>query len=40
MDRDGVSQLPVMVNGQILGMLTHECNVSFLRTLREVGTWH
>jgi CBS domain-containing protein len=37
MDRDGVSQLPVMVNGQILGMLTREGIVSYLRTLRELG---
>jgi CBS domain-containing protein len=37
MDRDGVSQLPVMANGQILGMLTREGIVGYLRTLREVG---
>jgi CBS domain-containing protein len=37
MDRDGVSQLPVVVNGQILGMLTREGIVTFLRTLREAG---
>jgi CBS domain-containing protein len=37
MDRDGVSQLPVMANGQILGMLTREGISSYLRTLREVG---
>ena len=37
MDRDGVSELPVMANGQILGTLTREGIVSFLRTLREVG---
>ena len=37
MDRDGVNQLPVMANGQILGMLTRESIVSFLRTLRELG---
>lgn len=37
MDRDGVSQLPVMANGQILGMLTREDIDSYLRTLRELG---
>ena len=37
MDRDGVSQLPVMANGQILEMLTREGILSYLRALREVG---
>ena len=37
MDRDRVNQLPVMANGQILGMLTREGINSYLRTLREVG---
>ncbi len=37
MDRDGVNQLPVMANGQILGMLTREGINSYLHTLREVG---
>jgi Zn-dependent protease len=37
MDRDGVNQLPVMVNGQIQGMLTREDVVSYLRTLRELS---
>jgi Zn-dependent protease len=37
MDRDGVNQLPVMVNGQIQGMLSREDVVSYLRTLRELG---
>jgi CBS domain-containing protein len=37
MDRDGVNQLPVMANGQILGILTREGIISFLRTLRELG---
>jgi Zn-dependent protease len=35
MDRDGVNQLPVMMNGQIQGMLTREDVISYLRTLRE-----
>jgi Zn-dependent protease/CBS domain-containing protein len=38
MDRDGVSQLPVMENGQLAGMLSREDIISFLRTLRELGT--
>ena len=38
MDRDGVNQLPVMVDGHILGMLTRDGIISFLRTLREFGT--
>jgi len=35
MDRSGVAQLPVMANGQILGMLSREGIMRFLRTLRE-----
>jgi CBS domain-containing protein len=37
MDRDGVNRLPVMVDGQIQGMLSREDVVSYLRTLRELG---
>jgi Zn-dependent protease len=37
MERDGVTQLPVMAEGQILGMLTREGITRFLRTLRELG---
>ena len=37
MDRDGVNQLPVMVNGQLMGMLTREDLVGFLRRLRPPG---
>ncbi len=37
MDRDGVNQLPVMVDGQIQGMLSREDIISYLRTLREFG---
>ncbi len=37
MDHDGVSQFPVMEDGQILGMLGREDVLSFLRTLQEVG---
>jgi CBS domain-containing protein len=37
MDRNGVNQLPVMVNGQIQGMLSREDIISYLRTLREFG---
>jgi Zn-dependent protease len=39
MDRDGVNQLPVMTDGQILGMLSRDDVISFLRTLRELGVW-
>ncbi len=38
MDRDGVNQLPVMVDGQIQGMLSREDVITFLRTLQELGT--
>jgi Zn-dependent protease len=37
MDRDGVNQLPVVGNGQVVGMLTREDVISFLRTLQELG---
>ena len=35
MDRDGVSQLPVMVDDQILGVLGRDDVISFLRTAGE-----
>jgi Zn-dependent protease len=38
MDSDGVNQLPVMADGDILGMLTRENIISLLRTLHELGT--
>jgi Zn-dependent protease len=34
MDRDGVNQLPVMANGQMVGMLTRADLISFLRRLQ------
>jgi Zn-dependent protease/CBS domain-containing protein len=37
MDRDGVNQLPIMVDGEIQGMLSREDIISYLRTLRELG---
>jgi Zn-dependent protease/CBS domain-containing protein len=37
MDRDGVNQLPVMVDGQLQGMLSREDVISYLRTLQELG---
>ena len=37
MDRDGVNQLPVMMDGQIQGMLSREDVISYLRTLQELG---
>jgi signal-transduction protein with cAMP-binding, CBS, and nucleotidyltransferase domain len=39
MDRDGVNQLPVMTDGQILGMLSRDDVIGFLRTLQELGVW-
>jgi signal-transduction protein with cAMP-binding, CBS, and nucleotidyltransferase domain len=39
MDRDGVNQLPVMADGQILGMLSRDDVISYLRTLQELGAW-
>jgi CBS domain-containing protein len=38
MDRDGVNQLPVMTDGHIQGMLSREDVITFLRTLKELGT--
>lgn len=37
MDRDGVNQLPVMADGQMLGMLRREDTITFLRTLQELS---
>jgi len=37
MDQDGVNQLPVILDGQIMGMLTRENIISFLRTQVELG---
>ncbi|MBN1317968.1 MAG: site-2 protease family protein [Anaerolineales bacterium] len=37
MDRDGVNQLPVIVEGRCQGMISREDIVSFLRTRRELG---
>jgi len=36
MDRDGVNQLPVIQDNHIVGMLSREDVISFLRTLREL----
>lgn len=37
MDRDGVNQLPVMIDGCCMGMLRREDLIGFLRTRRELG---
>lgn len=37
MNRDGVNQLPVMVNGQMFGLLTREDVISFIHTLQDIG---
>ena len=38
MDRDGVNQLPVTQDHHVIGMLTREDVITFLRTLQELGT--
>lgn len=38
MDRDGVNQLPVMTDGEVIGMLSRQDVITFLRTLRELGS--
>lgn len=37
MDRDGVNQLPVTTDHHVVGMLSREDVVTFLRTVRELG---
>ena len=37
MDRDGVNQLPVVADGRVVGMLSRDDVISFLRTLQELG---
>ena len=37
MDRDGVNQLPVMTGSQVVGMLSREDVIAFLRTAQELG---
>ena len=37
MERDGVNQLPVMIDGQMVGMLRRDDVLSYLRTVRELG---
>ncbi|HEY9166630.1 MAG TPA: site-2 protease family protein [Candidatus Kryptonia bacterium] len=38
MDREGVNQLPVIRGQQVMGMLSREDVITFLRTLKELGT--
>ena len=38
LDRDGVNQLPVTRDRHVIGMLSREDVISFLRTLQELGT--
>ena len=38
MDRAGVNQLLVMTDGRVVGMLSREDAITFLRTLQELGT--
>jgi Zn-dependent protease len=37
MDHTGVNQLPVVEDGRVIGMLSREDVITFLRTLRELG---
>ena len=37
LDRNGVNQLPVIRNNQVVGMLSREDVISFMRTLEELG---
>ncbi len=37
MDRDGVNQLPVMTDSQVVGMLSREDVITFLRIVQELG---
>jgi Zn-dependent protease len=38
MDRDGVNQLPVMTDSQVVGMLSREDVITFLRTAQELAS--
>ncbi len=38
MDRDGMNQLPVMTDNNVVGMLSREDVISFLRTVRELAS--
>jgi Zn-dependent protease len=38
MDRDGVNQLPITRDHHVIGMLSREDVITFLRTLQELGT--
>lgn len=38
MDRDGVNQLPVTRDNQVIGLLRREDVITFIRTLHELGT--
>ena len=38
MDRDGVNQLPVTRDNRVFGMLSREGVITFLGTLRELGS--
>ena len=40
MDRAGVNQLPVMRDSQVIGMLSREDVITFLRTLQELGVYN
>jgi CBS domain-containing protein len=37
MDRNGVNQMPVVRSQQVVGMLSREDAITFLRTLQELG---
>ena len=37
MDRDGMNQLPVMTDDHVVGMLSREDVITFMRTVQELG---
>ena len=38
MDRDGVNQLPMMADSKVIGMVSREDVIAFLRTMRELAS--
>jgi Zn-dependent protease/CBS domain-containing protein len=37
MDRDGVNQLPVLIDGEMVGMLSRKDLISYMQTIQELG---
>ena len=40
MTADGVNQLPVIADGELVGMITREGLITFIRTRSEPGAQH